>query len=304
MTEAKRRLKNFNFEKDGAHVALVSKDQGGPANGYTTLITKATEGIPTAFIEKADKVQVTLTITEFLRKFFGMYYEDAEILARILGYDTEMSEEESPTDYEEFIQSKVDSVKIMKNLFRAEDISKALSEVTEEQFEQLLNDQKMIEKFMSSEGVTDGGVSKQNVENTKEDVTEMSDKPEMIAKSEMELAVAKAVKEALETKDAELQKALDAVKSYKEKEEEQIAKARKESLKDAVKDEAKAEDLFKSLSAVSEEDFNTVVETLKGLTKASDEGDLFVEKGVDTESEQKTSVDVTSEILKKQYAKD
>jgi hypothetical protein len=39
--KAKRRLTNITFEHLGAHVALVSVAQGGPANGVTTLITKA-----------------------------------------------------------------------------------------------------------------------------------------------------------------------------------------------------------------------------------------------------------------------
>lgn len=38
---AKRRLTNITFEHEGAHVALVGKHQGGPANGVTTLIAKA-----------------------------------------------------------------------------------------------------------------------------------------------------------------------------------------------------------------------------------------------------------------------
>ena len=60
MTEkAKRRLKNFNFEATGSHVALCSKDNPG-ANNYTTLICKQTSGITDtqvaeqiALIEKA-----------------------------------------------------------------------------------------------------------------------------------------------------------------------------------------------------------------------------------------------------------
>lgn len=44
-TKAIRRLSDINFEHEGAHVALVFAAQGGPANGVTTLITKATEDI-------------------------------------------------------------------------------------------------------------------------------------------------------------------------------------------------------------------------------------------------------------------
>lgn len=40
--EAKRVLSDISFEEEGAHVALVSVEQGGPANLYNTLITKST----------------------------------------------------------------------------------------------------------------------------------------------------------------------------------------------------------------------------------------------------------------------
>lgn len=301
--KAKRRLKNFNFEKDGSHVALVGKHQGGPANGYTTLITKATEGIPETFVAKADMVRVTMTIQEFLRRFFGVYYEDAEILARILGYDTDMNEDEMVDSYEEYIQSKIDSVEVMKNLFKAEDMTKALSEVTEDQFETLLKDQKMIEELMSSEEFQKSkeGVSNQNVEKTKEDVTTMSESnQEMVQKSEVESMIEKAVGE-LKT---QLEKANETIEAYKAREKEAVAEARKAALKDAVKDEAKAESLYKSLAEVSDEAFDETVSTLKSLTEASDASEMFTEKGVDAEQEEPAAkASATAAYLAKKYNK-
>lgn len=52
MSKAKRRLTNINFEREGSHVALVGKHQGGPANGITTLVTKATNDISEEDVEK------------------------------------------------------------------------------------------------------------------------------------------------------------------------------------------------------------------------------------------------------------
>lgn len=293
-TTAKRRLKNFNFEQDGAHVALVGKHQGGPANGYTTLITKSTEGIPMSFVEKADMVKVTMTIQEFLRRFFGLYYEDAEILARILGYNTD-SEDEDIESYEDYIQSKIDSVEIMKSLFKAEDMTKALSEVTEEQFDSLLKDQLLIEKSMSSFE----GVSKQNVEKSAEDVKPMTvENQDMVQKSELEALIEKAVSP-LKT---ELTKANETIEAYKAKEQEQVAITRKAALKDAVKDEEKAELLFKSFENLTEEAFTSTVETLKALTAAADAGEMFLEKGVDTEVEEPAAkANATRTFLEKQY---
>lgn len=57
MTElkAKRRLTDISFDHEGAHVALVGKFQGGPANGVDTLLFKSasTEEISEEELEKA-----------------------------------------------------------------------------------------------------------------------------------------------------------------------------------------------------------------------------------------------------------
>jgi hypothetical protein len=295
MTQPKRRLKNFNFEQEGAHVALVGKHQGGPANGYTTLITKATEGIPLAFVEKADMVRVTMTIQDFLRRFFSLYYDEAEVLAGILGFDVSM-EDSMEDSYQDFIQSQIDSVELMKSLFKAENITKAISEVTTEQFDTLLKDQLLVEKAMSSQE----GVSKQNVKQTKEDVTPMSkDNLDVVQKSDLEALIEKAVGP-LKT---ELTKANETIEAFQAKEKEQVAVTRKAALKDAVKDEEKAEVLFKSFSNLTDEEFTSTVETLKAMTTAGDAGEMFAEKGVDAGIEEPAAkANATRTYLEKQYA--
>ena len=83
MTEAMKAIRRFvgiSFNSNDAHVALVSKDQGGPANGVNTLVTKAV--IPAV----APEVDVKLTMEAFLRHFFDMYCEDAAALSALLGY--------------------------------------------------------------------------------------------------------------------------------------------------------------------------------------------------------------------------
>jgi len=295
MTQPKRRLKNFNFEQEGAHVALVGKHQGGPANGYTTLITKATEGIPLAFVEKADMVRVTMTIQDFLRRFFSLYYDEAEVLAGILGFNIDM-EESTEDSYQDYIQSQIDSVELMKSLFKAENITKAISEVTTEQFDTLLKDQLLVEKAMSSQE----GVSKQNVKQTKEDVTPMStENLDVVQKSDLEALIEKAVGP-LKT---ELTKANETIEAFKAKEKEQVSATRKAALKDAVKDEEKAEVLFKSFANLTDEEFTSTVETLKAMTTAGDAGELFTEKGVDAGIEEPAAkANATRTYLEKQYA--
>jgi hypothetical protein len=282
--KARRRLKNFNFEEEGSHVALVGKHQGGPANGYKTLITKSTKGIPISFVEKADMVNVTMTIQEFLRRFFGLYYEDAGVLARILGYETEMTEDQMVDSYEEFIQSQIDSVEIMKSLFKAEDMTKALSEVSEKQFDTLLQDQLLIEKALSS-STDDKKLPKQN-EKPKEDLTKMSEKTtDMIQKADLESHIEKAVAPLR----VELTKANEDLEAYKAREKEQKAGTRKAALEDAVKDVEKAEVLFKSFEDLSDESFSSTIETLKAMNTATEASEMFVEKGADAEGEDVTS---------------
>jgi hypothetical protein len=295
MTQPKRRLKNFNFEQEGAHVALVGKHQGGPANGYTTLITKATEGIPLAFVEKADMVRVTMTIQDFLRRFFSLYYDEAEVLAGILGFNIDM-EESTKDSYQDYIQSQIDSVELMKSLFKAENITKAISEVTTEQFDTLLKDQLLVEKAMSSQE----GVSKQNVKQTKEDVTPMStENLDVVQKSDLEALIEKA----LSPLKTELTKANETIEAFQAKEKEQVSATRKAALKDAVKDEEKAEVLFKSFSNLTDEEFTSTVETLKAMTTAGDAGELFTEKGVDAGIEEPAAkANATRTYLEKQYA--
>ena len=41
MTQAKRKLSNFDFSGKGAHVALVGPVVGGAASGYTTILRKS-----------------------------------------------------------------------------------------------------------------------------------------------------------------------------------------------------------------------------------------------------------------------
>ena len=82
--KAKRKLKGFDFAKEGAAVALVGPSVGGPANGIPTLIAKANNFSP-EFIQKMQQIQVTYELPDFLRKVMGLYYEDADLLARMTG---------------------------------------------------------------------------------------------------------------------------------------------------------------------------------------------------------------------------
>ena len=112
--KAKRKLKGFDFAKEGAAVALVGPSVGGPANGIPILIAKANNFSP-EFIKKMQQIQVTMELPDFLEKFFGIWGSDAEVLARLMGYvEPEDETMESKEDYDKWIEERFQSFSIIK----------------------------------------------------------------------------------------------------------------------------------------------------------------------------------------------
>ncbi len=307
---AKRRLSNFNFEGEGSHIALVHANQGGPANGVDyALITKATKDISNKDLEKATMVQVEMTITDFLCKFFGLWYDDAEVLAKIMGYDTEDDSYEEVVDWwEEYIQERVDAVTIMKSLVidkSDEEINKAVASLTPKELLSILEIQKDFEQKLSSqEGVLAlKNASTPSVENSNNKGTEMT---EFVSKAVYEAALEKAVQEAVKEKEEQLTKALQEVEVYKNEKAETVAKARKAAIASVEKDEAEAEELFKSLNELSDEAFERVIKNLQKQAEKLEQSDLFKEtgkKGQEVVPEKPEGKNLTAELLKKQFQK-
>lgn len=99
MSKAKRRIHSFNFKDEGCHVALVDK----AANLQEVLVMKAQE----------KEVTVTLSMREFLQKFFNMWSDEAAELAGILGYST--GYENQAVSVDEYINGKVEAVSLLKS---------------------------------------------------------------------------------------------------------------------------------------------------------------------------------------------
>ena len=168
--KAKRKLSNISFDSADSHIALVSNQQGGPANGTTLAILKGQKNFSEDFLAKASQVKVTMPIEEFLQRFFGMYSEQAEVLARALGYktvqmdkaelemqeqsledkeqmlDPEMPEEPEGQEYEDWIMSQLEAFEIMKSLQDAENQIETLMQLDEDEYLGLMRDQALIEK--------------------------------------------------------------------------------------------------------------------------------------------------------------
>lgn len=292
---AKRRLTNIDFSQEGSHLALVHKDQGGGANGYSTLIMKATGKYSDEFLQKAAQVQVTLSFEEFLRRFFGLWYEDAKVLASVLGMQDESVEDENW--YQDYIEEQVEKFEILKSAHEAENKVEFLSKLSEDDYLTLLQNQEMLEKALQNVGEQspDGGgdspineaVKEQPITkkatkavHTQEEDSMSGKAPEMIEKSQYE----EVLKQQQETQEL-LQKALASVAEFEKKEKEAVAKARKADLLAAVEVEEVAETLFKAVGELEAEQFDAVVEVVKALNAKVEKQGFFEEQGSPAQGE-------------------
>ncbi len=319
--KATRKLSNFNFDFEGAAVALVGPAVGGAANGHTTLLTKSLEGITEDQVDKATEVQVTMNIVDFLVKFYNIWYEDALVLATVFGYDVGdagYSFDESASEYDEYIQEKVESIQVMKSLVldkEVDDIKKAVAELSAEDYLLILKAQEQFEKnfeaatlkveaIKKSSGIPAKGVSvsedtkSPSVEIQKQEEDSMS---EFITKAAHEEAVSKAIEVALAPVQEELKKAKEQLEVVELAKLEAVAKARKTAIAEVEKDEAAAEALYKSLEAVSDESFEVIVKSLKAKEEKLEDSDLFKQKSKNTEVEEPVVKNATSEIIAKKY---
>ena len=299
--KAKRKLSELTFEHENAHVALVSKEQGHGANGHHYALVMKAKGFSQEAIQKMQTVQVTLELPEFLRKFFDLYYTDAEVLARFMGYVPEEVEDDDHYDYEAYYAERLESFTIMKSLNEAEDKLKALSLLNETEYLALLNDQVKVEKafaaldanksdtaalVVESDNSTNASVEKsvepsgsKVTKSKKENMTlktKQGDEPtvEMVEKSALD-----SIQKALNDKDVELQKALADVAAFKEAQQEQIIKSKTAQITAVVTDANLQAVIVKAALALElEDDFTAFVGALSSMQKTLKDTKDFVEK--------------------------
>lgn len=149
--KAKRKLSDISFEKEGAHVALTSKQQGGPANTHDYALVLKANKFSEEFVQKMQQVRVTMELPDFLQRFFNLYGEQADILAYMMGYvepaETQAMEvAEAEEEYRDWIKSKMEAFEILKSAHEADSLADALSTLDETEYLAMLNDQERIEK--------------------------------------------------------------------------------------------------------------------------------------------------------------
>ena len=295
---AKKRLKDFDFSGDNSSVSLVGPSQGGAANNFQVLAIKS--NFSDEFVQKMQQIRVTLELPEFLRRFFNMYGEDAEVLARMMGYEKpEDSDKEDPMEYDDYIQSRLQAYEIMKSVHEADNLVNALAALDETEYLAMLEDQVILEKALlqqtddSAIEIEDQSVNSTNASVEKsvepsgselkqlekshmtEEVNKEASPAEMIEKSAFE-----SVQKAFEEQKEKLEKALESIAQFEAEKKAAIAKAKTAQVQEVIKDEARTAVLAKAALALeSEDDFGAFVSALKDMMATAEQSDMFVEKG-------------------------
>lgn len=302
--KAKRKLSEISFDHEGAHLALCSKSQGAANNWNKALIMKGHNFSP-EFIQKMQSVQVTMPLPEFLQKFFGLWYEDAEILARLMGY---VPEEKEDWDYDDYIEERLSAFAILKSLHEAKNLPDALSKLTEQDYLDVLTDQAEIEKvlkaFDNKKSDTSTDVENTKVEVSTSKVTKKNKGKQMTQETEMvEKSALTAVEKALEDQKIALEKALAQVKQYEDEKKEAIVKSKTNAVKAVVKDEKQAAVVVKAALALEDQaDFDALVEVFKSMNDLLEKSGLFQEQGVSAEAAEDNRESKLAQVIKSKYA--
>lgn len=310
----KRKLKNIDFSDDMSHIALVSKHQGGPASGANyNLVLKNVDNPSPEFIQKMQAIQVTMTVPEFLSRFFMLWEEDVEFLSQLLGYvEPEDETMEAKEDYDKWIEERFQSFSIIKSLHEAKSLPDALSKLTEQDYLDILTDQAEIEKVLKALDKESKGSEADNstdVENTKVEVStskvtkknkgkQMTQEAEMVEKSELT-----ALQKSLDDQRVALEKALADVKRFEDEKKQAIVKSKTDAVKAVVKDEKQAAVVVKAALALEDQaDFDALIAVFKSMNDLLEKSGLFVEQGVSAEAEEKKQESSLTQAIKAKYA--
>lgn len=254
---AKRKLTDITFDHEGAHIALVNASQGHGANNHHYTLLMKNQNFSQEFIEKASQVKVTMPIEQFLSRFFGMYSEQAEVLARALGFktvamdkqeleaqedalemkeqeiDPEMPEEPEGKEYEDWIQSQLEAFEIMKSMKESDSMIDLMSKLDEDDYLALLNDQALVEKAFRKLERAEKALLKKQKESTVIAPEASADEPSVtVGVVEVETSVVnKANKETNMTQEVQVEQ----VEMVEKSQLEQVLKAQADMLQELTK---------------------------------------------------------------------
>lgn len=148
--KAKRKLSNVNFENPQGHIALCTASQG-VANKQDFVVTMKAANFSEELIEKIQSVNLTMSLPDFLERFFVLLGEEAEVLAYMMGYrevaDTQAHEDmEGDEKYKDWIKSNMESMELLDTLNTSDNYAEVMKSLQEQDYFALLNDQEKLEK--------------------------------------------------------------------------------------------------------------------------------------------------------------
>lgn len=308
MATKKRKLSEIDFSADGAHVALTSKSQGYSANGKPlALVMKARSK---ELIEKVQQIQVTMELPDFLRKFYGLYWEDAEVLARVLGYVPPEKEEAEEWSYDDWIQEKVEGYVVIKSLKESEDLSSQIASLSDDDYLKLVQAQKTLEPLLVSKAADSSATDDKtsigtevkdevvtSVKKMKKEENMPANTPEMVEKSALV-----ALQKSLDDAKVELQKAKDEAAALLAEKKEAIVKSKTATIADLV--DAKHKDILvkAALALETDEDFDAFVLALKDTKEVIEKSALFSETGASGDAGEDKKVNGVRSLIEKQFA--
>lgn len=329
--QAKKKLSDLTFEHDGAHIALTTKSQGGPANAHDYALVLKSNKFSKEAIEKMQQVQVTLELPEFLRRFFDMYYTDSEVLARLMGY-VPPDNGEVEYDSESYYTERLSAFNVMKSLHESGDILKGLALLDEDEYVNLLENQAEVEKAFAeldknkkesdsvvvateSDNSTNAGVEKSvepsgsKVNKSKKEImpnkNEKATDVEVVEKSALE-----ALQKSLDEKAVELQKALDTIAQFEAAQKEALVKSKTAKITELIKDEKISAPIIKAgLTLESDDDFGAFLAAIQAMAANIETTQEFMEKSALFAEQGATVSDSTQEdsavarILKARHTK-
>ena len=297
--KAKRRLTEFNFESSGSHVALVHKEQGGAANKYTTILTKATDSITDqqvasqlALIEKAKlNSQIRQELSDAVKSKFQdddewLYLEDFDD-SRVFfwrGDDLYVATYTVSRKDEYIVADTATSVE--REWFYVDTGKVILSEVAKDKLE-------------------DGEYVLVNKALNNPETSERVEKA-LVAFTEKKEKMQEEIQKAVAAKDAEIAKLQadmaslqEVVKAAETAKKEATLKTRETQVSAVLKEGAV--ELVKSTSELNDEAFAQIVKAL-GIQKAAIEQSDLMTQVSDSDAGAVQPVNTTAEIIKARYA--
>lgn len=288
MTKAKRKITEFDFTSEGAHVAIVDK----AANLQEVLVMKSAKASEEE-ISKAVEVNIKMPLLHYFTRFLDIDIDGAEKIAGLMGYKFEdLYEEDGMNGFQEMVENNLQALTISKSK-ESEDFLKAYQD---------FKNKYLTKATQANEENT------MTVENTQDLQTELEKAQAQVAdlqKAKEDLEKAREEKANLEKAFSEVNDTVKVLKAAEEKrkEAEYLEKAKEHTA--VVNDELPAEDFAKALRAVENvEGADVIVKALDAYKQLASSQGMFEEIGKSKTDDQPSgsALDVAIEKAQQEHS--